>query len=118
MPAPQCPCCQQSFDLEPFVRGVTGYSLATNSGGGPCPRCQETLEFRVSSSALEIGFTYWGARCTSTRSACIASGGCVSSSRALPLRRCWTVSSSRSPAPLGPPEPEGALNGRPSQGTA
>jgi hypothetical protein len=60
MPAPLCPRCEQPFDLEPFLRGVTGYSVATNSGGGPCPRCHETLEFRVASGALEIGFTYWG----------------------------------------------------------
>ncbi|HYN01815.1 MAG TPA: hypothetical protein VE359_05190 [Vicinamibacteria bacterium] len=60
MASPLCPHCHEGFALEPFLRGVTGYSATTDSGGAPCPLCRESLEFRVASGALEIGFTYWG----------------------------------------------------------
>lgn len=59
MSPPICPRCNAPFRLDMFFEAVAGYSTVTDSGGSSCPECHESLEFRVASESLELGFTYW-----------------------------------------------------------
>lgn len=55
----KCPRCDQTVPAESLLEAASGYSIATNSGSSTCPRCNQSLEFRVCSGTLELGFTYW-----------------------------------------------------------
>lgn len=58
MTPPDCPFCKNPILPEPFLRGATGYNTSTDSGVAPCPSCGKTIEFRVRSNLLELGYTY------------------------------------------------------------
>jgi len=55
----KCLRCDQSVPPESLLEAASGYSTATDSGTSTCPRCNQSIEFRVRSGALELGFTYW-----------------------------------------------------------
>jgi hypothetical protein len=55
----KCLRCDQPVSAESLLEAASGYSTATNSGSSTCPHCNQSLEFRVRSGALELGFTYW-----------------------------------------------------------
>lgn len=59
MPDPACVFCHGPIDVAAFLSRTEGYATLTDSGNAPCPRCGRSLEFRVRSGALELGYTYW-----------------------------------------------------------
>ena len=54
-----CPFCKKSFEVINFLSQMNGYSSLTDSGHSSCPNCHQSLEFRVKSNEIEVGYTYW-----------------------------------------------------------
>ncbi len=55
----RCLRCDQPVPAEALLEAASGYSTVTNSGSSTCPLCNQSLEFRIRSGILELGFTYW-----------------------------------------------------------
>ncbi|TAN42756.1 MAG: hypothetical protein EPN25_02485 [Nitrospirae bacterium] len=54
----ECPLCRFQADIKTILRSVAGYDRNTRSGVSSCPQCHKAIEYRVTSGALHVGYTY------------------------------------------------------------
>ena len=59
MPDILCPRCDRPVSAYAFLGAASAYWRETDSGTADCPACHKSIEFRVRSGVIEIGFTYW-----------------------------------------------------------
>ena len=54
-----CPFCKNAMGGEDLARNTIAYSPDTHLHVTLCPHCGKNMEYRASSGALELGYTYW-----------------------------------------------------------
>jgi hypothetical protein len=60
MDTPNCLFCQHVFDIDQLLSDMGSYDTNTDSGAARCRQCNQSIEFRIRSSTLELGYTYFG----------------------------------------------------------